>query len=118
VSLGSILYQLVTVNIHYPRSSTWSQYVIEDLESYNAAEEKQGELQVTHTWKVSVREAVTALINEDELAMWNWDENHYLGHIKMFPLAWRNLARAVYKKICNGSPARDYVLTSMFSTRN
>jgi hypothetical protein len=36
----------------------------------------------------------------------------------MFHLAWRTLVREVYKKIRNGYPARDYVLTSMCLTRN
>jgi hypothetical protein len=64
VPLGSILYQPVTVNIHYPNYNTWSQEEIEDLESYSAAEEKQGELQVTRTWKDYVQKAVTPLTNE------------------------------------------------------
>jgi hypothetical protein len=36
----------------------------------------------------------------------------------MFALPWRSLVRAVYNEICNISPARDYVLTSMLLTRN
>jgi hypothetical protein len=112
--------QAVTVNIHYPMYNTWSKEVSEDLESYISAEDKQGELQVTHTWKDSIQKAVTTLTNEDKLGMWNWDENHHLGHIKKNPLAWRTSVRAVYKKICNGYSAREYmyVLTSMFLTRN
>jgi hypothetical protein len=113
--LGSILYQPVTVNIHYPKNNTWTQEVIEDLESSSAAEEKHGELQVTRT--SSVQKAVTVLTKEDNVGMWSWDENHYLGNIKMIPFVWRKLVRDVYKNICYGSPARDYVLTTTFSTR-
>jgi hypothetical protein len=113
--LGSILYQPVTVNIHYPKNNTWTQEVIEDLESSSADVDKQGELQVTRT--SSVQKAVTASTKEDTLGMWNWDENQYLGNINMIPIVWRKLARDIYKNICYGSPTRDYVLTTMFSTR-
>jgi hypothetical protein len=47
VPAGSILYQPVTVNIHYPKSSTWSQDVIEDLKSKSVAEDRPGGMQVT-----------------------------------------------------------------------
>jgi hypothetical protein len=46
VPLGSILYQPVTVNIHYPKSGTWYEDVIADIKAYSAAEDKQGGLQV------------------------------------------------------------------------
>jgi hypothetical protein len=36
-----------------------------------------------------------------------------MGHIKMFPLAWRKLLRSVYKSMSKGSPARDYILTNL-----
>jgi hypothetical protein len=68
---GSILYKLVTVNIHYLRSNTWSQEVIEDLKSYSAVEDKQGGLQVIHTWNDAVQEGITVLTEPDDLGMWN-----------------------------------------------
>jgi hypothetical protein len=50
--------------------------------------------------------------------IWNWDENHNLGIIKMFPLAWRTLLRAVYKTIGDRSPARDYILTVLYANQD
>jgi hypothetical protein len=52
------------------------------------------------------------------VGVWNWDENHYLVNIKMFPLAWRTLLRNVYNTIGNGSPARDYILTGLYSNQD
>jgi hypothetical protein len=46
VPLGSILYQMVTVNIHYPKSCIWTEDVIADPKAYSAAEDNQGGLQV------------------------------------------------------------------------
>jgi hypothetical protein len=46
VPLGSILFQPVTVNIHYPKSCVWTEDVIADLKACSAAEDKQGGLQV------------------------------------------------------------------------
>jgi hypothetical protein len=115
--LGSILYEPVTINIHYPKNNNWTQEVIEDLESYSADDEKQGELQVMRTWKDLVQKAIAVLTKEENVGMLNWDENHYLRNIKMFPLVWRKLVRDVYKNICYVSPARYYVLTTTLSTR-
>jgi hypothetical protein len=117
VPAGSILYQLVTVNIHYPKSNTWSQAVA-DLNSYIAAEDKQGGMQVTQSSKDPVQDAVAVLTKETNMGRWNWDEKYYLGNIKMFPLEWRTLVQVVYKKICNGYPSRDYVLTNLYVTRD
>jgi hypothetical protein len=58
------------------------------------------------------------LTAEDDAGVWNWDENHYLGNIKMFPLAWRTLLRAVYKTIGNGSPARNYILIGLYANQD
>jgi hypothetical protein len=44
VFVGSILYQPVTVNIHYPKSNTWSQEVIEDIRAYSVADDRHGGL--------------------------------------------------------------------------
>jgi hypothetical protein len=52
----------------------------------------------------------------DDVGVWNWDDNHYLANIKVFPLAWRTLLRAVYNR--NGSPARDYILTSIYANQD
>jgi hypothetical protein len=107
VPLGRILYQPVTVNIHYPKSCVWTEDFIAYLKAYSAAEDKQGRLQVLCAWKDPVQSAISSLTAEDDSGVWNWDENNYLGNIKMFPLAWRTLLRAVYKTIRDGSPARD-----------
>jgi hypothetical protein len=40
VPIGSILYQPVTVNIHYPKLCVWTEDVIADLKAYSAAEDK------------------------------------------------------------------------------
>jgi hypothetical protein len=58
------------------------------------------------------------LTEEDDVGVCNWDENHYLGNILMFPLAWRTFLLAVYKTIRNGSPARDYILTGMYANQD
>jgi hypothetical protein len=49
VLLGSILYQPVTVNIHYPKSGTWDEDGIVNIKAYSAAEDTQGGLQVLYT---------------------------------------------------------------------
>jgi hypothetical protein len=118
VPLGSILYQHVTVNIHYPKSCVWTDDVIADLKAYSAAEDKQGGLQVLCNWKDAVQSAISYLTAEDDVGVWNWDENHYLGNIKMFPLAWSTFLRAVYKTIGNGSPTRDCILTGMYANQD
>jgi hypothetical protein len=96
VPLGSILYQPVTVNIHYPKSGTWDEDVIADIKVYSAAKDKQGGLQILCAWKHAVKSAINYLTREDDVCVWNWDGNHLFGNIKMFPLAWRTLLRAVY----------------------
>jgi hypothetical protein len=98
VPVGSIHYQPITVIIHYPKSNTWSQEVIEDLNSYSVTEDRQGGLQVIRSWKDAVQDAISGLAEEDDLGVWNWDDNHYLANINMFTLAWRTLLRAVFKK--------------------
>jgi hypothetical protein len=113
VSLGSILYQPVTVNIHYPKSCIWTKDVIADLKAYSAVEDKQVGLQVLCTWKDADQSSINSLTGDDGIGVWNWDENHYLGNIKMFPLAWRTLLLAVYKKIGDGSPERVYIMTGL-----
>jgi hypothetical protein len=118
VPLGSILYQPFTVNIHYPKSCTWTGDVIADLKAYSVAEDNQGELQVLCAWKDAVQSAISSLNAKDGVGVWNWDENHYLGNIKMFPLAWRTLLRAVYKAIGDGSPTRDYILTGLYANQD
>jgi hypothetical protein len=58
------------------------------------------------------------LTAKDDVGVWNWDDNHYLGNIKMCPLAWRTLLCAVYKTIGDGSPARDYILTGLYANQD
>jgi hypothetical protein len=95
VHLGHILYQPVTVNIHYPKSHTWDEDVIADIKAYNAAEDKQGGLQLICACKDAVQSAINVLTRENYVSVWNWEESHYLGNIKMCPLAWRTLLRSV-----------------------
>jgi hypothetical protein len=76
VPLGSILYQPVTVNINYLKSVTWDEDVIADLKAYSVAEDKQGELQVLCAWKDAVQSAIDHLTGEDDVGVWNLDENH------------------------------------------
>jgi hypothetical protein len=113
VPIGNILYQHVTVNIHYPKLYVWTEDVIADLKAYSAAEDKQGGLHVLCDWN-----AISSLTQDDDVGVWNWDENHYLGNIKMFPLAWRTLLRNVYNTIGNRLPARDYILTGLYSNQD
>jgi hypothetical protein len=54
------------------------------------------------------------LTGEDDVVFFNWGKNHYLGNIKMVPLVWRTLLRAVYNRIGDRSPARDYMFTGMY----
>ena len=117
VPKGSILYQCVTVNIHYPTCQEWNEDVLKDLKEYSKAEDGQGKLQNTLYWKDAVQDAVTALTHESPVGYWNWDENHYLGNVKMYPLDWRDTLRRVYKVICQGTPARDYILPTLVTTR-
>jgi hypothetical protein len=58
------------------------------------------------------------LTAEDDVGVWNLEENHYLGNIEIFLLAWRTLLRAVYKTIGDRSPARDYILTGMYANQD
>jgi hypothetical protein len=58
------------------------------------------------------------LTGEDDVGVCYWDENHYLGNIKMFPLAWRTFLHAVYKKIGDRSQARDYILTGLYANQD
>jgi hypothetical protein len=69
-------------------------------------------------WNDAVQSAISSLTQEDDVGVWNWDDNHYLGNIKMFPLAWRTLLRTVYNTIGNGSPARDYSLTDIYANQD
>jgi hypothetical protein len=117
VPTGSILYQHVTVNINYPKLCVWTEDVIADLKDYSAVEDKQGGLQVLCNWNDAVQSATCSLTQEDDVGVWNWDENHYLRNIKMLPLAW-TLLRDVYNTIGNGSPARDYILTGLYSNQD
>jgi hypothetical protein len=87
VHLGSILYQPVTVNIHYPKSCVWTDDGIADIKAYSVAEDKKGGLQVLCDWKDALQSEIISLTAEDDVGVWNWEENHYLGNIKMFPLA-------------------------------
>jgi hypothetical protein len=96
----------------------WTEDVIADLKAYSAAEDKQGGLQVLCNWNDALQSEICSLTQEDDVGVWNWDENHYLGNIKMFPLAWRTLLRDVYNTIGNGSPARDYILTGLYSNQD
>jgi hypothetical protein len=61
---------------------------------------------------------IRSFTQEDDVGVWNWDENHYLGNIKMFPLSWRTLMRTVYNTIGNGLPARDYILTGLYANQD
>jgi hypothetical protein len=84
-----------------------------DLKAYSAAEDKQGGLQVLCAWKQAVQSSINYLTGVNEVVVWNWDDNYYLGNIKMVPLAWRNFLRSVCKTMGQGSPARDYILTGL-----
>jgi hypothetical protein len=95
VPVRNILYQPVTVNIHYPKSNTWSQDVIEDLKDYSVAEDRQGGLQLVRSWKDALQDTISGLTEDDDLGLWKWGENHYLGKMEMFPLTWKTLLRYI-----------------------
>jgi hypothetical protein len=61
VPIGNILYQHVTVNIHYPKLCVWTEDVIADLMAYSAAEDKQGGLQVLCDWNNAVQSLISSL---------------------------------------------------------
>jgi hypothetical protein len=61
-----------------------------------------------------VQSAINSLTGENDVGVWSWDDNHYLGNIKILPLAWRMLLRSVYKTMGEGSLARDYIFTGMY----
>jgi hypothetical protein len=61
VPIGSILYQHVTVNSHYPNLCVWTEDVIADLKAYSAAEDKQGGLQVLCDRNDVVQSAISYL---------------------------------------------------------
>jgi hypothetical protein len=84
------------------------------MHSYSVAEDKQGSLQVAHTWKDAVQDAIKELTQGKDLGILNWDKNHYLGNIKVSPFGWRSMVRSIYKKLVTRTPARDYILTDMF----
>jgi hypothetical protein len=69
VPLGSILYQLVTDNINYSKSCTWTEDFIADLKAYSAAEDKQGGLQVLCAWKDAVQSTINSLTREDDVGV-------------------------------------------------
>jgi hypothetical protein len=71
VPLGSILYQPVTVNIHYPKSCVLKEDVIVDLKAYSAAEDKERGLQVLCAWKDTVQSVISSLTAEDDVGVWN-----------------------------------------------
>jgi hypothetical protein len=67
--LVSILYQMVTVNIHYMESGIWDKDVIIDLKAYSAAEDKQGGLKLLCAWKDAVQSAINSLTGEDDVGV-------------------------------------------------
>ena len=69
----SILFQPVTVNIHYPKEKVWSEDIIQDLFGYSASEYKQGSLTVTTSWKHSVLNTIPALTDNNDTGKWNWE---------------------------------------------
>jgi hypothetical protein len=69
VPLGSIRYQPVIVNIHYPKSCVLTEDVIADLKDYSVAEDKQGGLHVLYAWKDAVQSATSYLTAEDDLGV-------------------------------------------------
>jgi hypothetical protein len=81
-------------------------------------QDKQGRLQLLCTWKDAVQYAISSLTAEYDVGIWNWDDTHDLGNIKMFPLAWRTLLHAVYKTTGYGSPSSDYMLTGLHANQD
>jgi hypothetical protein len=64
------------------------------------------------------KSAIGSFTSEDDVGVWNWDDNTNLGNIKMFPLVWTTLLCAVSNTIGNGWPTRDYILTGMYANQD
>jgi hypothetical protein len=112
----SILYQGISVTVHYPTRKCWTQEIVQTLKSYSAAQDQQGILVGVHSWQDTVQSAMEALIDGKERGCWNWDHNHCLGNKKMHPAPWPIDIRRVYKTLCEGKPARDILIGEICKT--
>jgi hypothetical protein len=57
-----------------------------------------------------------ARVDGKECRRWNWDHNHCMGNKKMYPVPWPIDIRRVYKKLCEGNPARDIIIGEICKT--
>jgi hypothetical protein len=110
LEIRSILYQGISVTVHYPKRKCWTKEIIQDLKSYSAAQEQQGILVGVRSWRDTFQSAMEAIVDGKESGRWNWDHNHCLGNKKMYPVPWPIAIRRVYKTLCKGNPARDILI--------
>jgi hypothetical protein len=108
----SILYQGISVTVHYPKQKCWTKEIIQDLKSYSAAQNQQGILVGVRSWRDTVQSAMEARVDGKERGLWNWYHNHCLGNKKMYPAPWPIDIWRVYKTLCEGNPARDILFNS------
>jgi hypothetical protein len=46
----SILYQGISITVHYPKQKYWTKEIIQDLNSYSASQDQQGILVGVRSW--------------------------------------------------------------------
>jgi hypothetical protein len=112
----SILYQGISVTVHYPKQKCWTQEIIQYLKSYSAAQDQHGILVGVSSWRDTVQSSMEAIVDGKEHGRWNWDHNHRLGNKKMYPAPWPIDIRRVYKNLCEGNPAGDIIIGEICKT--
>jgi hypothetical protein len=112
----TILYQGISVTVHYPTQKSWTKEIIQDLKSYSAAQDQQGILVGVRSWRDTVQSAMEAIVDGKERGRWSWDHNHCPGNNNMFPMPWPIYIRRVYKTLCEGNPDRDILIGEICKT--
>jgi hypothetical protein len=59
----SILYQGISITLHYPKQKCWTKEIIQDLKSYSAAQDQKGILVCVRSWRDTVQSAMDALVD-------------------------------------------------------
>jgi hypothetical protein len=59
----SILYQGISITVHYPKQKCWTMEIIQDLKSYSAVQDQQGILVGVRSWRGTVQSAMEALVD-------------------------------------------------------
>jgi hypothetical protein len=110
ISRESILYQGISVTVHYPRRKCWTKEIVQEIKSYSAAQDQQGTMVGVRSWQYTFQSDMEALIDGKERGLWSWDHNHCLGNKKMYPAPWPIDIRRVYKTLCEVNTDRDILI--------